>query len=361
MTKRRASATGNTPQNRPATILDVARRARVSVATVSRVLNDVPRRVAPALRQRAIKAARELDYRPNALARGLLQKRTHTLGLLITDIANSFFAEITRGIEEVCRRQRYSLFVCSTDRHPDVIAGYVDVLREKRVDGVLIIAGGVSGPQPFDVLPSLGIPVVVLGRFSAPLPAARIDYVRGGWLAARHLAELGHRRTAVLLGPKNSTTSQDLLRGYRQALKEEGFDLPSEYILHGDGQAAGAVPLAEQVLRLPERPSGIFASNDNVAMGVIRAALDLGLRVPEDLSVIGCDGIRLSSFMNPALTTLRLPIHEMGVTVAEMILRLIAGEAPQKDVWFRPELTVRKSTAACAPGRQRPAGRKSPR
>jgi LacI family transcriptional regulator len=286
-----------------------------------------------------------LDYRPNALARSLLHKRTHTLGLLITDIANSFFAEIMRGIEEVCRKERYSLFVCNTDRNPQTIADYIGVLRENRVDGVLVIAGGVSGPQPFDMLPSHGIPVVVLGRFDAPLPAVRIDYVKGGWAAATHLIELGHTQTAVLLGPTTSTTSQDLLRGYRQALSEQGLALSSGCILHGNGLAAGAMPLAERVLSLPERPTGIFASNDNVAMGVIRAALDLGLRVPQDVSVIGCDGIQLGSFMNPALTTLRLPIHQMGVTVADMILRLIAGETVADTVWFQPELVVRGSTA----------------
>jgi len=331
-----------------ATITDVARQARVSPATVSRVLNDVPRSVAPSLRRRVLKAAKGLDYRPNALARSLLDKRTHTLGLLITDIANSFFAEIMRGIEEVCRKERYSLFVCNTDRNPETIADYIDVLREKRVDGVLVIAGGVPGRQPFDLLPSRGIPVVVLGRFDAPLPAVRIDYVKGGRAAASHLIALGHTQTALLLGPKTSTTSQDLLRGYRQALNEHDIALSPDCVLHGNGLAAGAMPLAERVLRLAKRPTGIFASNDNVAMAVIRAALSLGLQVPQDVSVIGCDGIQLGSFMNPALTTLRLPIHQMGVTVADMILRLIAGETVEDTVWFQPELIVRGSTAPLA-------------
>ena len=297
------------------------------------------------LSKRVLKAATDLDYRPNALARGLLRKRTHTLGLLITDIANSFFGEILRGIEEVCRKQGYSIFICNTDRDPATVAEYVGVLREKQVDGVLIVGGGVSGPQPFDVLPAYRVPVVVLGRFDAPLPAARINYLKGGWKAAKHLIELGHRRIGVILGPRKSTTSHDIMRGYRQAFAEHGVTVANDAMLHGDAQAASALSCAERLLRTASRPTGLLAVNDHIAMGSIRAARNLGLRVPQDISIVGFDGIELGSFMNPALTTLRLPIRQMGVTVAEMILRLIAGEEISREVWFEPELIVRESTA----------------
>jgi LacI family transcriptional regulator len=293
-----------------------------------------------------MKAAKVLDYRPNALARSLLHQRTHTLGLLVTNIANSFFAEITRGVEDVCRKRGYSLFICNTDRNPTIVENYIGVLREKRVDGVLVMAGGAAGPQPFEALPGQGIPVVVIGRFDIPLPAIRIDNVKGGWMAASHLIQLGHRQIGILLGPRKSTTSQDVLRGYRQAFEEYGISVPKDWVLYGDGQAESALPLADRLLQSTPRPTGLLTITDQVAIGAIRAALNLGLRVPQDISVVGYDGIQLASLMSPALTTLSIPLHHIGATAAEMLLRLGAGGLVDHTVWFVPELTVRESTGS---------------
>lgn len=336
---------------RPATITDVARAARVSMATVSRVLNNAPSGVRATLRKRVLKAAKALDYRPNALARGLLNQRTHTLGLLITDIANSFFAEITRGVEDVCRKRGYSLFICNTDRDPTTTAEYIGVLREKRVDGVLVMAGGVPGRQPFETLPGQGIPVVAIGRFDSPVPAIRIDNLKGGWEGANHLIQLGHRQIGIILGYRNSTTSRDILKGHRKAFAEHGISVPKDWVLYGDAQATTAFELAGRLLRATPRPTGLLTVNDQTAIGVIRAALNLGLRVPQDISVVGYDGIQLGSFIYPALTTLRLPLHEMGVTAAEMVFQLRDGQMVDQKVWFVPELTVRESTAPPPPSR----------
>lgn len=336
---------------RPATISDVARAAGVSIATASRALNRAPRGVRPPVRRRVLKAAAALDYRPNALARGLIFQRTQTLALLITDIANTYFAEVTRGVEDACQQRGYSLFVCNTDRSPAATARYIDVLREKRVDGVLVAAGGRPGHQPFETLPAQGIPVVVIGRFDIPVPAVRIDNVKGGRAAARHLIELGHRRIGIVLGPRQSTTSQDILEGYRAAFKDHGISLPPRWILRGDADAPSALRLGKRLLAGSSRPTGVLTVNDQTAIAVTRAALDLGLRVPEDVSIVGCDDIPLASLMSPALTTLRLPLRQMGATAAELLLRLSAGETVEREVWFVPELTVRESTAPPAGGR----------
>ena len=165
---------------RPTTISDVARATGVSIATVSRALNGAPRGVRALVRRRVLKAAAALDYRPNALARGLLSQRTNTLALLITDIANTYFAEVARGVEDACQKRGYSLFLCNTDRSRVATTHYINVLREKRVDGVLVMAGGSPGHQPFETLPAQGIPVVVIGRFDIPVPAVRIDNRKGG-------------------------------------------------------------------------------------------------------------------------------------------------------------------------------------
>jgi DNA-binding LacI/PurR family transcriptional regulator len=335
-------------RGRPATINDVARVAGVSIATVSRALNHAPYGVRAPVRRRVLKVAAALDYRPNALARSLLRQRTHTLGLLITDIANSFFAEITRGVADACRQRGYSLLICNTDRNPTTMEEYIGVLREKRVDGVLVMAGGTPGPQPFDeAFARQGIPVVVIGRFDVPVPALRMDNVRGGREAASHLIQLGHRQIGVILGFRDSTTSADMLKGHRQAFAEHGISLRREWVVYGDAQASTGLELARRLLRGTPRPTALLTVNDQTAIGAIRAALDLGLRVPADVSVVGFDGIQLGSFTSPALTTLRLPLHQMGVRAAEMLLRLGEGERVDKEVWVVPELTVRESTGPC--------------
>lgn len=328
----------------PVTIGEVARRAGVSIATVSRVLNNVPRGVGGVLRKRVLKAARELDYHPNALARSLHQKRTHTLGLLITDIANPYYAGITRGIEDVSRRHGYALFICNTDRDPATMAHYIEVLREQRVDGIIIGGGGTPGRRHFQTLHDRGIPAVLIGRYDVPLPAVRIDNVKGGWEAATHLIRLGHRRIAILSGPMTSTSIQDRMRGYRRALKEHGLSLPKDWVLHGDLRPASALQLAERLLTARRQPTAILAANDQMAIATIRAAHHLGLRVPEDLSVVGFDNIELASYMSPALTTMGLPLYRMGVAAAETAIRLLAGTPGNEEAWFTPELIVREST-----------------
>ncbi len=334
---------------KPTTISDVARAAGVSIATASRALNRAPRGVRAPARRRVLKAAAALDYRPNALARGLLSQRTNTLALLITDIANTYFAEVTRGVEDACQKQGYTLLICNTDRSPAATARSIDLLREKRVDGILVAAGGRPGHQPFEALPAQGIPVVVIGRFDIPVPAVRIDNRKDGREAAAHLIALGHRRIGIILGPRQSTTSQDILDGYRESFKENGISIPSEWILRGDARAPSGLRLAERLLRHPSRPTGLLTVNDQTAMAAVRAALHLSLRVPQDVSIVGYDGIELASLMSPALTTLRLPLRRMGATAAELLLRLCAGETVEREVWFVPELTVRESTGPPSP------------
>lgn len=329
---------------RPPTISDVARAAGVSIATVSRALNRAPRGVRAPVRRRVLKAAAALDYRPNALARGLLSQRTNTLALLMTDIANSYFAEVARGVEDACRKRGYSLFLCNTDRNRDTARHYLGVLREKRVDGVLVMAGGRPGPQPFEALPGQGVPVVVIGRFDIPVPAVRIDNRLGGREAAEHVLALGHRRIGAILGPRGSTTSLDMLAGYRDAFRAHGVALDPAWILRGDARAPSGLRLAERLLRRPGRPTALLAVNDQTAMAAVRAALNLGLRVPQDVSIVGYDGIELASFMSPALTTLRLPLQQMGATAADLLLRLCMQEPVEREVWFVPELAVREST-----------------
>jgi LacI family transcriptional regulator len=322
----------------------VARRAGVSIATVSRVLNDVPGQVGAATRQRVRRAIRDLDFRPNALARSLHQKRTRTIGLIIPDISNPYYAEIARGIEDALSQQGYSLFTCNTDRRVEKISQYAAILREKRVDGIILGGGATWEPRHFAALRSSGVEAVLIGRYGVSLPAVRVDNVKGAWLAASHLLGLGHRDIAVIAGPRHSTTTADRLAGYRGAFAEHGVRLPASRCLYGDLRPESGRRAAETLLRARRPPTAVLAANDQMAIGAIRALLQRGLAIPADVSVVGFDDIALASFITPALTTMALPLYRMGVAAADMMLHSLAGDRLAQEAWFTPELVVRESS-----------------
>ena len=327
------------------TIAEVARRAGVSIATVSRVANNLPRQVHPETRRRVLRAIRALDFHPNVLARSLHQKRTQTLGLIIPDISNPYYAEIAWGIEDVASRRSYTLFICNTDRKLEKMRHHLRILRERQVDGVIIGGGGVSGQRHFAELMDRGIPTVSIGRYRAKLPAVRVDNVKGAWEAATHLIRLGHRRIAVLAGPATSTTTADRLAGYRNAFAEHGLRLPASWCVYGDLRPESGFSAAAGFMASHPRPTAILAINDQMAIGAMRALLNRGIRIPEEVSIVGFDNIALASFVTPALTTMALPLGRMGAAAAEALLRVLGGEAKIEEIWFTPELVVRESSA----------------
>ncbi len=338
-----------------ATITQVAERAQVSIATVSRVLNNVPHQVSTATRRRVLRAIRELEFRPNALARSLHQRRTHTIGLIIPDISNAYYAEIARGIEEALSGQQYTLIACNTDRQVDRISSYLATLCEKQVDGIILGGGGTLNGRHMAAFQGCGVRTVLIGRYGVDLPAIRVDNVKGAWEAAQHVLTLGHRRIAILAGPNSSTTTADRLTGYRQACAEAGVRIPREWCLYGDLRPEFGREAADRLMAGKSRPTAILAINDQMAIGAMRAVHRLGLRVPEEVSVVGFDDIALASFVTPALTTMALPLHHMGVAAGEMILRALTGEPEPREVWFKPQLVVRESSAAPAVDRKRQA------
>jgi LacI family transcriptional regulator len=330
------------------TIAEVGRVAGVSIATVSRVLNNIPGQVSPATRRRVLRVIRDLDYRPNALARSLHQRRTHTIGLILPDISNPYYAEMARGIEDAISRQGYTLVTCNTDRQPDRISHSVAVLREKQVDGIILGGGGTLGAPHFAALRDCGTRVVLIGRCEMDLPAVRVDNVKGAREAAAHLLALGHRRIAVLAGPRISTTTVDRLAGFRQAFDEFGLPFPSRWLRYGDLRPGSGLEAAEKLFASRRAPTAILAINDQMAIGAMRGVLQRGLEIPRQVSVVGFDDIALASFVTPALTTMALPLHQMGVAAGEMILRPLAGVEQPQEVWFTPTLVVRESSAEAA-------------
>jgi LacI family transcriptional regulator len=328
----------------------VAERAGVSVTTVSHVINET-RPVSDELRERVLAVVAELGYQPNVLARSLRRGETHTIGAIIPDNANPFFAEVVRGVEDTSFEQGYSVILCNSDGDPDKELHYANVLVEKRVDGILLIAAGV-GPEHILAWQKQHIPLVLIDR---DIPDVSVDVVlthnaRGGWLAARHLIELGHQRIGCIAGPSDMTPSDERLAGYLEALRESGLSADETLVLRGDFQCQSGYQAGHQILSKDDPPTAIFACNDLMAMGAMRAALELGLRIPGDLSVMGFDDIPLASFINPPLTTIQQPKYEMGVLAASLLLeRMQDPDMPPHKRTLETHLVVRESSGAAHP------------
>ena len=266
---------------------DVAERAGVSVTSVSHVINET-RPVSYELRERVLAAMEELGYQPNRLACSLRSGKTQTIGMIVPDSADPFFAEVARGIEDTAFENGYSLILCNSDANLGKEAFYTDVLVEKQVDGILFLAAGLSTERILD-LQQRGMPVVVVDR---ELPGAHVDLVvtdnaGGGWSATRHLIDLGHRRIGYITAPSDLTLSEYRSTGYRKALEEAGIAADENLVVRGDFDFKSGYRAARQLLANDKQPTAIFASNDIMAIGAICAAVESGLQVPQDLSVVG--------------------------------------------------------------------------
>lgn len=328
---------------------DVAARAGVSVTSVSHVINET-RPVSIELRQRVVHAMQELGYQPNRLARSLRSGKTNTIGMIVPDSANSFFAEVARGIEDTSFEHGYSLILCNSDSDLEKEAFYTNVLVEKQVDGILFVAAGVSTERILE-LQQKQIPVVVVDR---EIPGVEVDTVltdnqRGGWLVTRHLIDLGHQCIGLITGPSDLTLSAYRVTGYRQALAESGLSEDEELVVRGDFGFESGYQSTRRLLSRSRPPTAIFACNDLMAVGALRAAVQEGRRVPQDLSVVGYDDIPLASYTNPPLTTVAQPNYAMGVQAATMLLDQLQdpSSAPRR-ITLAVELQVRDSAAAPA-------------
>lgn len=333
---------------------EVAERADVSVTTVSHVVNET-RPVSQALRERVLTAMDELDYRPNRLARSLRRGETHTIGVIVPDSANPFFAEVARGVEDASFDERYSVILCNSDGDLEKELFYTNVLTAKQVDGILFVAAGVS-TEHIRALQHDRVPLVVVDR---TIPDVSVDEVltdntRGGEMVTRHLVDLGHRRIGCITGPSDVTPSADRVIGYQRALREAGMPVDERIIVRGDFQYQSGYQAAGELLAIDDPPTAIFACNDLMAVGVISAARELGLRVPEDLSVAGFDDVHLASFANPPLTTIAQPKYEMGVLATRLLLeRMQDHDTPPRHELLSTRLVIRQSTAPVDAGQDR--------
>jgi LacI family transcriptional regulator len=331
------------------TIADVARAARVHPSTVSRALNDGAALRAET-RERVLRAARKLDYRPSALARGLRLQRTLTVGMLVPDIANPFFPPIIRGAEDTTLARGYALVLCNTEDVPEREATYLRVLRERQVDG-LLIASSRMADSVITRLRRERFPFVLVNRSARGAElTVTVDNRRAAGEAIAHLVALGHRRIAHIAGPQTTTTGLERAEGARVAIQRHGLPrsaalwIEANAFSEAEGYRCARVLLAEE-----GRPTAIFGANDLIAVGVLRAAREARLRVPEDLSVVGFNDIRQAELLEPPLTTVRVPQYEMGATSARLLIARLENEPlAESHVVLPASFTVRGSTAPAA-------------
>jgi LacI family transcriptional regulator len=329
------------------TMKDVAEQARVSVSTVSHVLNGT-RTVAEATQRRVLASVEELGYRQNMLARGLKTRQTFTVGLLISDIQNPFFASVVRGIEDVALSRGYHLFLCNTDEDPEREDAYVTELAKKQVDG-LIVASAASRPNHARRLRVEDIPYVFMDREveGVGADAVRVDNALGTRMIAEHLVGLGHERIGMISGPLDKSSGHERYGGLKEALAGLGIVLADALVRFGDFKTPSGREGAKDLLRLPEAPTALVVANNQMTLGALLAIRELGLRMPNDISVVGFDDVEWAPLADPPLTALAQPTYEMGVEAVGMLLERIEGDpaAPPKRVFLEPRLVVRNSTA----------------
>jgi len=329
------------------TIYDIARLAGVSTATVSKVFNQTGN-ISEKTRRRILEISKELNYQPNVLASALNGKKTFSLGLLIPDMVNPFFAELARHVEDRAQELGFNLIICNTDNDMKKEIKYIQLLRQKSVDGI-IVATGVRNDEFLKELIDQRVPIALVAREMSVLSTSTVlvDDFAGGYNATRHLIELGHRRIAVIAESMSVSSSKERVRGYRHALEEAELRYDEELVLTSDFSIESGRVTALAILQRPSRPTAIFACNDLLAIGALQAAKELGIRVPDDLSVVGFDNTILASITDPPMTTVAQPIRAMGHQVVDLIVAEINEESTVKQrVVLLPELIIRQSTRA---------------
>jgi LacI family transcriptional regulator len=295
--------------------------------------------------------AARLNYYPNRVARGLKTRRSHTLALIVSDIRNPFFAEVTRGAEDAARAGGYDLVLCNSDLDPRKQMEYVASLLEKQVDGILMNSVADLSRKQQDQLAASGVPIVLLNRSAASKSFSTVyaDNEGGGAMAAQYLLRLGHQNIAHLTGPRRHGSLTDRARGFLRVLK--ATNPPRKLtVLHGENSFLGGCALAHKLLAQQPEVSAIFAANDLMAFGAIRAMLELGRRIPEDISLIGFDNVELAGVVHPPLTTIHQPKYDMGRAAVETLLRL----ARNKDKPVREHLLLGVELIERESCRQRP-------
>ncbi|CRZ76639.1 ribose operon repressor [Vibrio cholerae] len=291
-------------------------------------------------------AAQQLNYAPSALARSLKMNRTKTIGMLVTTSTNPFFGEVVKGVERSCYHQGYNLILCNTEGDNQRMKASINTLLQKRVDGLLLMCSTLEGERldVFDRYPDIPIVVMDWGPILFASDKIQDNSLQGGYMAAKHLIECGHKEIGCITGPLIRHQAQMRYEGYKRALAEAGIAINPDWIVESDFECEGGYQAFEKLYQRGKLPSALFVSNDMMAMGVIQAASQRGLRVPDDLSLIGYDDVHIAKFMTPALTTIHQPKYRLGKAAVDTLLyRLENPDTTAQVVQLEPTLVVRNS------------------
>jgi DNA-binding LacI/PurR family transcriptional regulator len=324
------------------TLRELAQRVGVSTSTASRALNQNTA-ISEEVRKRVLRAAQEANYIPNSLARGLALRRSHLIGLVVPSISNPFFAEIARGAHEAAYERGYVVTLCDTQRNKAREDLFVQTLLRSGVDGV-IVTGGVLSPEHIQGLRQHHLPLVFAGRRSSGTgeSGVSVDNIAAGHEATRFLIGKGHREILYLSGAAESLASKDRERGYEDAMESNGL-APS--VVRGDYSMESGFEEASRIAGLKNPPSAVFAANDMLAIGLILGLINLGVKVPNDLAVAGCDDVPMGALIRPALTTVHVPMYDIGVRATQLLLRAMEGDTdgPAESILLESRLVIRDS------------------
>ncbi|PSW28891.1 transcriptional repressor PurR [Photobacterium phosphoreum] len=334
-----------------ATMKDIAKLAGVSTSTVSHVINKT-RFVSEAISERVNNAVKELHYNgPSVLARSFKVNRTKTLGMLVTTSTNPFFGEVVKGVERSCYQNGYSLILCNTEGDHQRMRESINTLLQKRVDGLILMCSSLEGEriETFEHYPDIPVVVMDWGPMLFTSDKIQDNSLRGGYMATQYLIESGHVDIGCITGPLIRHQAQMRYEGYKRAINEAGLTFNAPWIVEADFECEGGYDAFMKMYQQNTLPSAIFVSNDMMAMGVIHAASECGIRVPDDLSLIGYDDIHIAKFMSPALTTIHQPKYRLGQAAVETLLkRLDNPTSDAQTIQLEPTLVTRSSVKVIA-------------
>lgn len=336
------------------TIKDVAKASGLSISTVSIVLNNKPHsRIPQATCKRVMETARQLNYRPNRLAVGLITKRTKIIGLIVPDISNQYFAQIAAAAERAAEAQGYSIMLCNTNDNPDKDIAYTHTLLERGIDGILftmsVNARSNRAEECLSILRGAGVPLVLIDRLvendSQELSFVTTDDEESGYIATKHLIDLGHRHIGCITGAMGDQSAKKRLFGYIKALQEGGIAFNPALVAEGDYHTTSGFEAAGVLIE--QHVSAIFSHNDMMALGAYKRLLQAGLKTPEDVSLIGIDNLDFTEFLEVPFSTVERTPGKMGEWAVSKMIQLLGGEDAQPEkLMYSPQLVVRKSTAA---------------
>lgn len=328
------------------TIYDVAREANVSMATVSRVVNGNPN-VKPATRKKVLEVIERLEYRPNAVARGLASKKTTTVGVIIPDIANIFYAELARGIEDIATMYKYNIILSNSDQNVNKELHLLNTMLGKQVDGLIVMSQNITDDFVQELKRS-PVPIVLAGSIeeSKTIPSVNIDYRQAIFDATTYFIEKGHKKIAFAMGPMRDLINHgEKFVGYKQALEEAGLEYQDKYVIEGEYTYESGLEGWKKLKDLDDKPTAIVSGDDEMALGVMHGAQDDGLSVPEDIEVITSDNTKLTLMVRPQLSSVVQPLYDIGAVSMRLLTKYMNKEKVQENIVVLPHrIELRGST-----------------